>query len=67
MDVAWGFPKENLKLKQEFVMGSLWIWEFFVKALAYFFYCKILQKAKRARESFGRKPGSTERTAGKRN
>lgn len=46
MDVARGFPKENLKLKQEFVMGSLWIWEFFVKAIAYFFIVKYFKKLK---------------------
>jgi two-component system sensor histidine kinase ChiS len=51
MDQARGFAKENLILKQELVMGSLWMWEFFVKALAYYFIINFIKKQQQLRKA----------------
>ncbi|PSK91030.1 ATP-binding response regulator [Taibaiella chishuiensis] len=51
MDRARGYEQEKLILKQELVMASFWLWEFFAKALAYFFVVRFMKKEKELRSA----------------
>lgn len=51
LDQARGMQKQPLNLNQQFVMGSLWVWEFLIKATAYYYVRKYIVKERQLRKA----------------